>query len=265
MYSRFLRFKVGLAGPVLAALLVVPLSARDLRVCADPNNLPFSNERAGGFENRVAEVLAQELDARLVYTWWSQRKSFVKNSLGAGMCDVIVGLPPGYPGVLATRPWYRSTYVLLSRAGTTVRSLEDPAPRKLRIGAHVVGENFSPPADELADRGITNIAGYSLFGAAGEVNPAARLVEALEHRDIDVAVVWGPFAGYFARQSHVPMQMTRVPFEFDIAVAVRPGEEALRDELQRALDRRRADIRAILDRYGVPLCELSSAAAPSSR
>jgi mxaJ protein len=143
---------LSLAAVLLAACAAA--NARELRVCADPNNLPFSNSRSEGFENKVAELVARELGAKLQYTWWAQRRAFVRNSLGNGACDVIMGLPPDYPSVLTTEPWYRSTYVLLSR-DLPVKSLYDPALRTARIGVHVVGEDYAPPAQELARRGIT--------------------------------------------------------------------------------------------------------------
>src|SRR5947209_15327205 len=107
-----------------------------LRVCADPNNLPFSNQQSQGFENRIAQVVARDLGMQLEYTWWSQRKNFIDKTIRAGKCDVIMGLPEGYPGILETRPYYQSSYVFVypNSLGIHLRTLTDPALRKLRIG-----------------------------------------------------------------------------------------------------------------------------------
>jgi quinoprotein dehydrogenase-associated probable ABC transporter substrate-binding protein len=234
-------------------------------VCADPNNLPFSNERGEGFENRLAALLAEELGARLQYTWWPQRRGFVRNTLRAGRCDVIVGVPAGYGLVLTTRAYYRSTYVFVARADApvAVRSLDDPVLRTLRIGVHLIGDNYMnpPPAHALARRGITgNVVAFTVYGDYATPNPPARILDAVIRREIDVAIVWGPLAGYFARE-HAPLQVRPLvpmadsdglPFTFSIAMGVREGENALRDELQAALDRRATDVTRLLDAYGVP-------------
>jgi len=136
---------------------------RKLRVCADPNNLPFSNEAGEGIENRLAELLAHDMHAQVEYTWWAERKSFLKNSLGAGLCDVVMGVPPELDTVSATRPYYTSTYVFVERQdrGLKIASLNDPRLQQLRIGIHLVGENYAPPAHLLATRGIARqLVGY---------------------------------------------------------------------------------------------------------
>ncbi len=178
-----------------------------LRVCADPNNLPFSNEAREGFENRLAAMVARDLGAKLEYTWWSQRKSFIKNSLDAGRCDVLMGIPAALDSIEVTKPYYRSTYVFVSRQDRALRvcSLDDARFEKWRIGIHVVGDDYAPPAVALARRGLAaNLVGYSLFGSYGEANPPAKLVDAVERGDVDVAIVWGPFAGYFAKARSEP-------------------------------------------------------------
>lgn len=249
-----------------AMALVVSLAAGDartLRVCADPGNLPFSNQAGAGFENRIAQIAARDLDAKLEYTWWSERKSFVKDSLLAGRCDVILGIAAGMKGVLETRPYYRSTYVFVTRQdrGPSVSSLTDPRLAKWRIGIHVVGDDYAPPAQALARRGLSaNLVGYSLFGSYGEVNPPAKIIDAVSNGDVDVAIVWGPFAGYFAKQGASPLAITPVqpaawmgvPFTYDIAMAVRPGDAAVARELNVVLERECGAIQAILAQYGVP-------------
>ena len=239
---------------------------RFLRVCADPNNLPFSNDKGEGFENKLAELVARDMGARVEYTWWAQRRGFVRNTLNAGACDVVMGMPADADMVLTTRPYYRSTYVFVYRAGegTAVRSFDDPALRRLTLGVPLIGDDYAntPPAAALARRNIVrNVRGYSIYGDYREPNPPARLVDAVAKREVDVAVVWGPLGGYFARREPVPLAVVPVapsadrgspPLEFDISMAVRKGDAALRARLDSLIDRRRSAIDSILTAYGVP-------------
>jgi mxaJ protein len=272
MFFRFpdrrLRAALGAALLALAAgggSPAAPTPERTLRVCADPNNLPFSNDRGEGFENRIAELVARDRGASLRYTWWAQRRGFFRNTLAAGQCDLVVGVPAAFERVLATRPYYRSSYVFLSRRDRrlAVRSFDDEALRRLKIGVPLVGDHAStPPAHALAARGIVaNVVGYSVYGDYAQDSPPARIVDAVVRGDVDVALVWGPLAGYFARRQSVPLRLVRVappadlpslPFVFDIAMGVRKGDTALRDELDDVLRRRHGEIEAILDAYGVP-------------
>ena len=240
---------------------------RVLRVCADPNNLPFSNEREEGFENRLAELLARELGAeRVEYTWWAQRRGFFRNTLNAGLCDVVMGVPSSVELAATTRPYYRSTYVFVSRADQrlVVRSLDDSVLRRVKVGVSIIGDDYAnaPPAHALAQRGIVeNVVGYSVYGDYALPNPPARIVEAVATGEVDVAVVWGPLAGYFAPRQRVKLALAPVtpeidlpflPFVFDIAVGVRRGDDSLRTAIDRVLVKRRAEIRRLLDEYGVP-------------
>lgn len=238
----------------------------ELRVCADPNNLPFSNDRGEGFENKLAEMMAADAGETVRYTWFAQRRGFVRNTLNAGHCDVILGVPTSFDLALTTRPYYRSTYVWVTRAAShrALRSLDDPGLARLRIGVQMIGDDFSnsPPAHALAARGLVgNIVGYSVVGDYSQPNPPARIIDAVVDGDVDAGVVWGPLAGYFARSSGVPLELTPVepqidqpflPFVFDIAMAVRRGDEALAARIDAFLERRRADIDALLAEYGVP-------------
>ena len=250
----------------MAGLLAASVPARVLRVCSDPNNLPFSNQRLEGFENRLAELVAREMDAEVSYTWWAQRRGFLRGTLNAGKCDVVMGIPASYELALATRPYYRSTYVFVYRKdrGIAVRSFDDPVLKKLRIGVQMIGDdgNNAPPAHALANRGIIgNVTGYTVYGDYSQPNPPARIVEAVAKGDIDVAVVWGPLAGYFAPRQKVPLEIVPVspqidmpflPFVFDISMGVRRGDTKLQAELDGILERRRPEIEALLNRYGVP-------------
>src|SRR3954467_10608712 len=198
---------------MLVALATSAANARELRVCADPNNLPFSNEHLEGFENKIAALIAEELHADVSYTWWAQRRGFVRNTLKANDCDLVAGTAQGPPMVAPTKPYYRSTYVFVTRPDTReVTSFDDPALRSLKIGVHLIGDDgFNvPPAHALARRGIVaNVRGYSIYGDYAEPNPPARLIDAVATGEIDVAVAWGPLAGYFAGLQQPPLRVTR--------------------------------------------------------
>jgi mxaJ protein len=251
---------------VPATRAATPAPRPALRVCADPNNLPFSNRRGEGFENKIAERLARALRADLQYTWWPQRRGFMRNTLAARACDVIIGVPAAVDAVAHTAPYYRSTYVFVTRAGRpAVGSFDDPALRRLRIGIPLIGDDGAnpPPEAALARRGIIdNVVGYAVYGDYARPDPPLDLLDALVRGDIDVAAAWGPHAGYFARRHRDRLILTPivsaaeagVPFAFDITVGVRrgPGDDELRRRLDRALREQRRAIANILDRYGVP-------------
>lgn len=238
-----------------------------LRVCADPNNLPFSNARREGFENHIAELVAHDLGTTVAYTWWPQRRGFARNTLRAGTCDVVIGIPSSYELALPTAPYYRSTYVFVTRADRhlAIGSFDDPVLRRLRIGVHMIGDDYanSPAATALGRRGLgERIVPYLIYGDYSQPNPPARLLDAVAAGDVDVAVAWGPLAGWYARHSPVPLVLTPVapqvdvpflPFVFDIAMGVRRHDPERRALLDRELVRRRDSIRTILEAYGVPL------------
>jgi mxaJ protein len=244
-----------------------PKVSRELRVCADPNNLPFSNQREEGFENRLAKLIATELSASVRYTWWPQRRGFIRNTLAAGKCDLVMGMTTGAERMLTTTPYYRSTYVFVFRKDRhlAVKSLDDPALHTLRIGVQLVGDDYAntPPVHALSRRGISgNLVGFSVFGDYSQENPPARIIDAVISRDVDLAVAWGPLAGYFAKRSPVALEIVPVSpavdppglrFTFDISLAVRTGDVALKQELEGVLERKRSDIDRILKDYGVPL------------
>lgn len=242
---------------------------RELRVCADPNNLPFSNEEGEGFENRMAEMIAEDFGAELSYTWWAQRRGFIRNTLNAGVCDVVMGLPAGYELVETTEPYYRSTYVYVYRqeSGLDLSSMRDPRLKELKVGVHLIGDDGAntPPAHALGSLGIVdNVSGYMIYGDYREPNPPARIIDAVASGKLDVAAVWGPLGGYFAKHAPVPMEAVPITgteefpslrFAFSIAMGVRKDDQALKEDLNAALARRQEDIRAVLAEYGVPLAE----------
>jgi quinoprotein dehydrogenase-associated probable ABC transporter substrate-binding protein len=238
-------------------------------VCADPNNLPFSNARGEGFENEIARLVAREMERPVEYFWWAQRRGFVRNTLNADQCDVVIGVPASYELLLTTQAYYRSSYVFVSRRDRDlhVRSFDDSVLRRVRVGVQTVGDDYAntPPAHALARRGIIrNVAGYSVLGNYSQPNPPARIIDGVARGEVDVAVVWGPLAGYFARRSGVALDLVPVspqvdvpflPFVYDIAMGVRRSDPALRDQINAILSRRREAIDEILDRYGVPRVE----------
>jgi mxaJ protein len=260
-----------------ATLLVLPSAAaeRTLRVCAEPDNLPLSNEHEAGFENRIARVVADELRATLVYEWQPQRRGFVRKTIGADLCDVWLGVPVGFERVLTTRPYYRSSYVFLNRADARepLTSFDDPRLARLRVGVQLIGDDLaaSPPGLALARSGATEgVVGYPVYGKG---SAAERISADLAAGRLDAALVWGPQAGYFVDHAAVPLAVAPavapegfdVPFEFAIAIGVKKGDATLRRDLDDALERRAHEIDAILDAYHVPRLAASAAAATALR
>jgi mxaJ protein len=240
-----------------------------LRVCSDPNNLPFSNQQQQGFENRIADLLARDLGTTVEYTWWAQRRGFLRNTLLAGLCDVVIGLPRNVEMATTTQPYYRSTYVFVTRKarGLHIRSFDDAALRQLRVGVQVIGADGanSPPAHALSRRGIVNnLIGYSVYGDYAADSPPSHIVAAVASGEVDVAAVWGPLAGYFAAEQREPLDIVPVspqidgglPQAFDLSMAVRRNDTARLAVLNQFLQRRRADINRILDIYHVPRASL---------
>jgi mxaJ protein len=237
-----------------------------LRVCADPNNLPFSNRKLEGFENRIAKLIAREMNLPVEYTWWAQRRGFIRNTLRAGLCDVVIGVPNSFELALTTAPYYRSTYAFVYRKGRglNIRSFDDDALRNLKIGVQMIGDDSanSPPAHALSNRHIIlNVKGYSVYGDYAQANPPARIIEAVVNGEVDVAVVWGPLAGYFAKRERVPLEVVPVspeidlpflPFVFDISIGVRRGDQEFKEQLEEILSRKHNEIESILDEYNVP-------------
>jgi mxaJ protein len=235
----------------------------ELRVCADPDNLPYSRIDGSGFENRLAQLLADDWRVPLRYAWLPDRRGFVRKTLGERRCDVIMGVPVGLERVATTRAYYRSSYVLLQGASQKpLLSWADPRLAQLRIGVPLIGDDLaaSPPGLALARNGATgNVVGFPLAGA----EPVGqRIVRALQRGEIDAAFLWGPQAGYHAKAAGPSLRLTRFAqpagladvagFEFAIAMGVRRGDAELRAALDDFIGRRRADIDRILAGYDVP-------------
>src|SRR4051812_43739306 len=241
------------------ALACCGAEARELRVCAEPDNMPFSRDDETGFENRIARVLASDLGAGLRYAWAAQRRGFIRKTFGEEVCDAWMGVPAGFERMLTTKPYYRSTYVFVS-GKRRLASFDDSALRTLRIGVQLPGDDLAatPPGHALALRGaVKNVVGYPIYG---ELPSAERIVDAIAQRKLDAGVVWGPAAGWFAGRKQLtvtpakaPPELADLPFDFSIAIGVRKEEPGLRDKLDAPLVRRKARIDAILAEYFVPV------------
>ena len=265
-----------IAASVTLSGIAVAQSKNQLRVCADPENMPFSNEKMEGLENRIADLIAKDFGVPVSYIWWGQRRGFIRNTMNAtlesGRCDVVIGVPDKYDLVQTTKPYYRSTYVFVypRSRGFAIKTLDDPALKKLKIGVHLLGDDYTnpPPVHELAKRGVVdNVVGFSTFYSEG--NPPSAIIDAVADGKVDLAIVWGPVAGYFARRARVPLDLVPIPsgkgdlpFAFDMSMGVKPGNEALRTRLEGVIDRRQAEITQILKDYGVPLLERKASPRP---
>jgi mxaJ protein len=244
-------------------------SASELRVCGDPSNLPFSNEKLEGIENKIADVIAKDLGMTVNYFWWPHQRGLVKRVLNAGHCDVMLGIPKGYDPVTWTKPYYRTGYVMAYRKDRklNLRTLDDPRLKTLKVGVQI----NTPPHEALGQRGIAgdNVVGYQLMFDSNfhaEDYPG-KLVEDLIAGEIDVGLVWGPIAGYFAAKKGAPLEVVLLEdgpggprFAFEISMGVKKGNKELKDRLEQALVRKHDEIDHILQEFGVPLVPLLPAA-----
>jgi len=236
-----------------------------LRVCADPDNMPLSNEKGEGFENKIAELIAKEWKSELRYAWWPVRRGFFARALNGRYCDIAIEAPGGLDIAAVTKPYYRSGYFFVSRKDhnlADMTSLDDPRLKKLMIGIHLLNSDAenAPPAMALSRHGVVgNLKGYNTFYS--DINRPEAIVDAVANKEVDVAIVWGPLAGYFVKQSKVPLVMVPLaerdslvdyPFRFNIAMGVRRRDRELRDSLNTVLAKRAPEIQAILDQYAVP-------------
>ena len=233
-----------------------------LRVCADPNNLPFSNEKGEGFENKIAEMLAAKLDKKLAYAWYPQATGFVRNTLGAYRCDLIPGFPQGDELVQSTNPYYRTAYALIVKPGAgldDVDTLSDPRLKEKRIGI-VAG---TPPATYLAVDGLMrNAKPYPLVVDTRVDSSGQAMMRDLASGEIDVGILWGPMAGYYASRANPPLRVvlllneTRGPqLVFRIAMGVRASDQNWKRQLNRLITENQAEINHLLLGFGVPLLD----------
>lgn len=265
------------AGPAAAQDKPAPRSA--LKVCQDPNNLPFSNTNGEGLENRIAEVMGKALGLPVTYYSFPQRMAFIRNTLRYKLpgqdypCDIVMGVPVGFDQVAVTKPYYRSTYALVFPKGRGldgVRSAADflkldPAQlKKLRIGVY----DRSPASEWLTRHGLVdNGVPYPILSADPQQYPGEIIERDLSAGRLDVAIVWGPIAGYFAKRVQTPA-LAVVPlksepgvrFDYEMAMGVRHGEREWKEQVEQLLESQRPAIVAILQEYGVPLVDESFAA-----
>ena len=268
-------WKLGGASLVAAAALAVltgaaPRAPSELKVCVDPYEMPLSNDKEEGFENKIAHLVAQDLNAAVVNFWWPQRRGYLRNSILAGFCDVLMQAPVGFDPVATTKPYYRSTYYFVYRAdrGLAIRSLDDTVLKHLKIGVNLIGYDYTntPPAHALSPRGIVGLTGFgSFFNPDPHADHPQDIIEALAKDSIDVAIVWGPLEGYWVKRAAVPLTMVALPdsdpvsgmpFARSMAMGVRHRDKALLATLDSVIDRRHADIIAILKEFNVPMIEM---------
>lgn len=269
---------LGLAAPALAASTP---PARPLRVCAEGNNLPFSDRRGEGFENQIATLVARRLGRALQYVWLRPDVDLAALQPERSACDVIIAELQPTPGVDTTLPYYWSSYVLVTRADRHLDmvSLQDPRLQKLRIGVEAIGRRglFTPPAEVLLQAGLgsqlvpfdVSATGTTGSGSGAAQDPRAPLLQALTRGQIDVAAVWGPAVGRLAQQSPVPLRIAVITdgdafssrkdhfglqaMQFQISMGVRHGDDSLRRALDAVIEQNRPEIEGVLERFGVPL------------
>jgi mxaJ protein len=233
--------------------------------------MPSSNQKGEGYENKLASLIGDELKSRVEYVWYPTRRGYFRIINGM-YCDLALEAPAGLDMTGVTKPYFRSGYVFVARKGSgleDVSSLSDPRLKKLKIGVNVYtsdAEN-SPPAMALSHHGVVgNLTGYSTF--YDDQNRPESIVNAVASKEVDLAIAWGPLAGYFAKSSPVPLVLTPLPardslsefpFQYDIGIAIRRRDKELRDSLQAVLERKRPAIEALLKEYGVPMLPLQAA------
>jgi quinoprotein dehydrogenase-associated probable ABC transporter substrate-binding protein len=237
-----------------------------LRVCADPRDLPFSNQAGEGFENKLAVLLAQKLGKTLAYEYYPGATGFVRNTLNAHKCDLIMGMPQGDDIVQGTNPYYRTTYALVSKQGSgleSVDSLENPRLQGKRIGI-VAG---TPPATNLAVNGLLgNIKSYPLVVDTRFDAPTSAMIDDLDSGQIDIAILWGPIAGYLAMHAKTPMKVMPLVKEtsgsrmiYRIGMGVRHSDQEWKRLLNKLIAENQAEMTRILATYGVPLLDENNA------
>jgi quinoprotein dehydrogenase-associated probable ABC transporter substrate-binding protein len=237
------------------------VSRQALRVCADPANLPFSNEAQEGFENKIADLISNDLDLPVEYTWFPQATGFVRNTLFAKRCDVIIGYAQGDDLVLNTNAYYRSTYALVVKPGSgleDVTSLDDPRLKDKRIGI-IAG---TPPATIMTRIGLmTNAKPYPLMVDRRYEDPAEKMAADIRSGDVDAGILWGPIAGYVAGRGEPKLKVTSlkdvpgVRMAYRITMGVRNQEDEWKHKLNAVIAKRQGDIDQILMDYGVPLLD----------
>ncbi len=252
------------AGGAAAVAQVTPdmVSRTALRVCSDPSNLPFSNRKKTGFENKIAEIVGGELKQPVRYFWAPSGPGFVRNTLNSDLCDVVMGYTIGSEMVQATNPYYRSTYVLVAPKGSSlngIASLDDPRLKGERLGVYAA----TPPVDVMLAKGLMDKATvYPLLVDHRFDSPLNDLLEALKAKTIDAAIVWGPLIGDAVKTSGGSLVATplvkdvdKPGFSYRISFGIRHDEPDWKHKLEAVIRARKADIDKVLEDYGVPLLD----------
>jgi quinoprotein dehydrogenase-associated probable ABC transporter substrate-binding protein len=235
------------------------------RACGDPRNLPFSNDKGEGFENKLAELFAAKLGKKLSYTYVPQATGFVRMTLGSYRCDVIIGFPQGDDQAQGTVPYYRTTYALVTKPGSgleDVTAIDDPRLKGKRIG--VVAK--TPPSTNMAANGLLGQAkSYPLFIDTRADSSAQAMMDDLARGEIDCGILWGPMAGYFGRQADPPLVVVPLvketrgpPLIFRIGMAVRPADQELKRTLNKLIMENQAEINKLLISYNIPILDESN-------
>jgi mxaJ protein len=270
MFFRFL----SVVSAALLFLIFVPLADAQkstLRVCADPNNLPFSNMREEGFENQMARMIGSYLGDNIEFVWQRMGRGFVREYIDKNKCEVVIGVPATFRPLLTTQPYYRSSFVFLTRRSARFQpsSLDDPQLRNSRIGVEALEEDYTPPAEALSRRGLQS----QLVGiySVGEHN--LDVAKAVSGGDVDLGIMWGPAAGYFAKRSPdkfhlVPVSPTSdgtLPFTFSIAMGVARTNRALQARLDQFIQANQSRIQKLLESYGVPRLPIAEPVSQAAR
>jgi len=256
---------LGLAAALCAASVDGAQSAgsHSLRVCADPDNMPFSDEKGEGFENKLAELIAQKLDAQLEYTWFTESSGYIPNTVGSDACDLVMGYAQGTGLIEDTNPYYYTSYVLIYRQGDPnlegVDRLSDPRLKNKRIGLFA----RTPPASILAMHGlVANAKPFETHAGESASKTAMAMIAEIAAGELDAGLLWGPVGGYYAQRSAVPLKLVALVKEnagpstiYGITMGVRPNEPQWKHKINKVLAENQADINVILQGYNVPLLD----------
>jgi quinoprotein dehydrogenase-associated probable ABC transporter substrate-binding protein len=248
---------------VAAMLGAAPASAASLRVCADPDNMPFSNEKGEGFENKLAELIAQKLDATLDYSWFAEATGYVPNTVGREACDLVMGYAQGTGLIEDTNPYYYTSYVLIYRENDAslagIDNLSDPRLKGKRIGLFA----RTPPASILAMHGlVANAKPFEVNAEESAAKATMAIIGELASGDLDAALLWGPVGGYYAERAAVPLKLVPLVKEsagpstiYGITMGLRPNEPQWKHTINKLIAENQAEINVILEGYNVPLLD----------
>jgi mxaJ protein len=264
---------VGLCAAGAFAVRAEPVGAAPvLRVCADPDNMPFSNKQGEGFENKLAQLIAERLGDKLEYTWFAEKTGYVPNTMGENACDLVMGYAQGTGLIEDTNPYYHTSYVLITREDDAdlkdVESLSDPRLKQKRIGLFA----RTPPASILAMHGLTAHAKpFESTADESQTKAAQAMIAEVASGELDAGLLWGPVGGYYAQRADVPLRVTPLVKEsagpttfYGITMGVRPDEPTFKHEINKVLAENQHDINVILQGYNVPLLDRDGEAVSSS-